>query len=87
MANHKSAIKEYRQSLGRRDRNRFQRARMRTAIKGLRGLIEAGDKAKAAEALPEILSLVDRSAKLGAIADNAASRYKSRLTVAVNKIA
>ena len=87
MANHKSAIKEHRQSLKRRDRNRFQRARMRTAVKALRKSIEEGNQEDAKSLLPGVLSLVDRTAKLGAIKTNTASRTKSRLSLAVNRIA
>ena len=84
MANHKSAIKEHRQSLARRERNRFQRARLRTLVKKYRTAIEAGELDVAREMLPSTLSLVDRVAKLGAIAGNAADRTKSRLTRALN---
>jgi small subunit ribosomal protein S20 len=84
MANHKSAIKEHRQSLGRRDRNRFHRARLRTLVKKYRTAIEAGELDVAREMLPSTLSLVDRVAKLGGIATNAADRTKSRLTRALN---
>lgn len=86
MANHKSAIKEHRQSLVRRDRNRFKRARMRSAIKSLRKQIADGQADEAKAALPGVLSLVDRTARHGAIEPNAASRYKSRLTLAVNRL-
>lgn len=86
MANHKSAIKEHRQSLVRRERNRFKRARMRSAIKALRQHIDGGHGDEAKAALPGVLSLVDKTARHGAIEPNAAARYKSRLTLAVNKI-
>lgn len=87
MANHKSALKEHRQSLKKRELNRGHRARMRTAIKKFRALVAGGDAAAAKASLSEMLSLVDRSSKLGAIHANAAARTKSRLTRAVNKIA
>ena len=86
MATHKSAIKEHRQSLVRRERNRFKRARMRSAIKLLRQQIADGKSDEAKAALSGVLSLVDRTARHGAIEPNAASRYKSRLTLAVNKL-
>ncbi len=85
MANHKSALKEHRQSLKRNARNRYNRARMRTAVKKLRSALEAGDSAKAETLLVPTLSLVDHSAKLGAIHRNAADRTKSRLTRAVSQ--
>ena len=87
MANHKSALKQHRQSLVRRDRNRGHRSRLRSALKGLRLAIAGGDAGKAKELLPGTLSLLDRTAKLGALHVNAAARTKSRLTRAYNKIA
>jgi len=84
VANHKSALKQYRQSLKRRTRNRANRSRMRSAVKHLRQLI-VSDADAARSALPTTLGLIDHTAKLGAIHDNAAARTKSRLTRAVNK--
>jgi small subunit ribosomal protein S20 len=86
MANHKSALKEHRQSIKRRTRNRNHRSRMRTAVKELRRALQAGDVETSRSLLPATLALVDRTAKLGAIHDNAAARSKSRLTRAVNKL-
>ena len=87
MANHKNAEKAHRQNLKGRLRNRGHRSRMRTAVKTLRAAVAAGDSATAQSLLSATLSLVDRTAKHGAIHDNAAARTKSRLTRAVGKIA
>ena len=87
MANHKNAVKAHRQNLKGRLRNRGHRSRMRTAIKRLREACAAGDGKTAQSLLTATLSLVDRTAKHGAIHDNAAARTKSRLTRAVAKIA
>ena len=87
MANHKSAVKEHRQSLVRRERNRYHRARLRTALKKCREAIAAGDVERARGLLDPTLSLLDRTAKHGALHDNAAARTKSRLTRAVNRLA
>ncbi len=86
MANHKSAAKRARQSESRRERNRWWRARLRTAIKEFRTALEAGDAEKVAGLLPKTLGLVDRTARAGVIHTNSASRYKSRLQLAVNKL-
>jgi small subunit ribosomal protein S20 len=86
MADHKSALKEHRQSVKQRLRNRAHRSRMRTAVKSLRRALEAGDADTARGLLPTTLALVDRTAKLGAIHDNAAARTKSRLTRAVSRL-
>ncbi len=87
MANHKSALKQHRQDAQRRLRNRNHRTRMRSAIKKLRQAFEAGDTASAQKLLPETLSIVDHTAKLGAIHDKAAARTKSRLARGLNRLA
>jgi small subunit ribosomal protein S20 len=87
MANHKNAEKAHRTSLKGRLRNRGHRSKMRTAIKRLRAACAAGDAETAKGLLDATLSLVDRTAKHGAIHDNAAARTKSRLARAVAKIA
>ena len=86
MANHKSAIKEHRQSLKRRSRNRIRRARMRTAVKQVRAAIDSGDAETGRSLMPSTVALVDRTARFGAIHDRAASRTKSRLSRALNKL-
>ena len=80
MANHKSATKEHRQSVARRQRNRFKRARLRTAIKKFRAAVAEGDVERARGLLPETISLLDSTAKARALHPNAADRQKSRLT-------
>ncbi len=86
MASHKSALKKYRQDEKRRVCNRQHLSRLRTQIKKFRKAVASGDGKAAKELLPETLSLIDRSAKLGVIHANAAARTKSRATVAVNKL-
>jgi small subunit ribosomal protein S20 len=86
MANHKSALKKARQDRVRRDRNRGHRSRLRTAIKRFRGHLQAGEKDEAAKLLPDTLSIIDHSTKLGVLHENAAARTKSRLTKALNRI-
>ncbi len=86
MANHKSALKKLKQDIVRRDRNRQHRSRMRTQVKKFRALLDAGDVDGARKILPETLSLVDVTARHGVIHDNAAARYKSRLTRAIARV-
>ena len=86
MANTKSALKRIRQSAASRDRNRSQRSRMRTAVKELRAKLDAGDADGARDALPQTLRLIDTTAQNGAVHKNLASRTKSRLTRAVDKV-
>lgn len=83
MANNKSAEKRDRQSLKRRIKNRDARSQMKTAIKKLRGAVEAADVKAASDLLPKTLSVIDVSAKKSVIHKNTASRYKSRLSRAV----
>jgi len=85
MATHKSAIKQNRQDIKRRAANRLHKTRVRTAIKGCRTAIAEGDAKKAEGLLGETLSLLDRTAKTGALHDNTVARSKSRLQRAVNK--
>jgi len=87
MANHKSALKEHRQALARRDRNRYKRARLRTAIKQFRAAVADGDLDRARGLLPETISLLDRTAKSRALHPSAADRHKSRLTKHLEKAA
>jgi small subunit ribosomal protein S20 len=79
MANTKSAEKRHRQNVQARERNRAHRSTLRTAVKKLRAAVASGDAAKAAEILPETLSVIDKTAQKRVIHANTASRYKSRL--------
>jgi small subunit ribosomal protein S20 len=68
-------------------RNKHHRTGLRTKMEQIRKAIEAGDVETARGMLPETLSMIDRTAKLGVIHDNAAARTKSRITRAVNRAA
>ncbi len=87
MANHKSAAKKARHDEERRLRNRNWRSRMRTQMKKFRAAVDGGDKQSAQSMLTETLGLVDRTARAGIIHVKTASRYKSRLQLAINKLA
>lgn len=84
MAHHASALKQMRQSLKRRARNRMNLSQLKTQIKKLRAAIAKGDAEAARKLLPETVGVIDRAAKKGVIHDNAAARYKSRLASKVN---
>jgi small subunit ribosomal protein S20 len=86
MPNHKSAEKRDRQIERRKEVNRRNRSRMRTALKGLRAAITAGKREDAIKLLPGIISIIDRSVKKGILHRNAADRHKSRLTLKVNSL-
>ncbi len=85
MANSKSAIKRWHQSLRRRDRNRAVRSATRSAIRNLREIAPAGDSATAVAALGAAYSALDRAAKKGAIHTGKADRTKRRLAALVAK--
>jgi small subunit ribosomal protein S20 len=85
VANHKSAEKRNRQRPKRRARNVFRLSTMRTYMKRVRKALGAGDLAAAKEAMPLALTAIARAAAKGAIHRNTASRYVSRLTLALNR--
>jgi small subunit ribosomal protein S20 len=81
-----SALKQGRQSIKRRARNRKNLSQVKTQLKKLRAAIAQGDKATAQKLLPETAGIIDRAAKKGVVPDNAAARYKSRLARKVNAL-
>lgn len=83
MPNVKSAKKRARTNLKRRERNRRDRSRLRTAIKKVR---QADSADAARDAMRDAESLLDRLAGKGVIHDNTAARHKSRLRAHVAKI-
>jgi small subunit ribosomal protein S20 len=58
---------------------------MRTYIKRVRKQLEDGDVAAATETLPLALGAIHRAASKGVIHQNTASRYVSRLSLALNR--
>jgi small subunit ribosomal protein S20 len=87
MATHKSAERENRKSQARRLRNRARRTRVRSAIKRFRAAVSAGDVEAARTLLPTTFALLDRTGKSGALPRGATDRQKSRLTLALNRLA
>ena len=87
MAHHSSALKQMRQSLKHRARNRKNLSQVKTQVKKLRAAIAKGDAEEAKKTLSETVGEIDRAAKKGVIHDNAAARYKSRLSRKVNALA
>ena len=88
MANHKSALKRNRQSLVRRERNRMNRSKVKTAIKKVDTAITVDDSVeKAREALVAAVPVIERAAVKGAFHKKNASRKVSRLTRRVNTFA
>ncbi|MBI1279276.1 MAG: 30S ribosomal protein S20 [Anaerolineaceae bacterium] len=80
MANHRSAIKRFRQSEKRRIHNRIYRTRVRTLIKKARAEISAGNDFEAAKAATmSAVRDLDMAASRGTIHPKNAARRKSRL--------
>ncbi len=87
MAHSASAKKQYRQSLKHNARNRRNSSLLKGQVKKLRAALASGDVLAAKKLLPETVGQIDKAAKKGVIQDNAASRYKSRLSKRVNALA
>ncbi|MGE0059721.1 MAG: 30S ribosomal protein S20 [Dehalococcoidia bacterium] len=76
MAHSKSALKRWRQSLVRRDRNRSVKSKTRTILN--RAVSTIGQEGSE-ESVKAAISALDRAAQQGVIHKNAAARSKSRL--------
>jgi len=87
MAHHKAALKSIRQTVVRTERNRYFKSTMRTYIKRLRKLLDENKVQEAQQLLPTALAVIDRSVSKGVVHKNTAARYKSRLTMHLNKLA
>jgi small subunit ribosomal protein S20 len=84
MANHKATKKDVRQSLKRRESNRYYGKTTRNAI---RTLLAVTDKKEAEEELPKVISMIDKLAKRNVIHKNKAGNLKSGLVKRINAIA
>lgn len=79
MANSNQARKRARQAERHREHNASFRSTMRTFMKKVVKLIEAGDKEAAADAYKAAIPVIDRAAGKGLIHQNKAARHKRRL--------
>ena len=86
MPQKQSAKKALRQSNKRRLLNNRYKKKMRSLIKEFRLLIKKSKKTEAGKLLPLVYKAIDKTAKKGIIKKGNASRKKSRLTKAMNKI-
>ncbi len=86
MANIKSAEKRAKQTIKRRAANMSTRSRMRTAVKGVYGAVESGNKTDAAATLKAAMPVIDAMVNKGIIHRNAAARYKSGLNARVKAL-
>jgi small subunit ribosomal protein S20 len=84
MANHKATKKDTRQSLKRRDRNRYYGKTTRNAM---RNLLKITEKEEAQGELPKVISMIDKLAKRNVIHKNKASNLKSKLAKKIGTLA
>ena len=82
----KSAKKAIKQSRRRRLFNLKRSKKMKMLVKQFRDLIKEKNKKEAIELLPLVYQAIDKAAKRGVVKKNTASRKKSRLTKAIEKI-
>ena len=87
MANHFSALKRARQTEKRTLVNRANKSRLRTALRGSREAITAGDRKAAQSGFNATASVIDKAVQKGTIHKNTAARYKSRLSARLNAVA
>ena len=83
MANSAQARKRARQAEQRRRRNASFRSAMRTAMKKVLRLIQAGDKQAAADAFKAAIPVIDSAVGKGLIHRNKAARHKRRFNAEI----
>jgi small subunit ribosomal protein S20 len=83
MANHKSSEKRIRQTVGKKDSNKYYAKTMRNALKEFRSTTT---KEEATTMMPKVNSMLDRLAKKNIIHANKASNLKSSVAKHVNSL-
>ena len=86
MPNIKSAIKRVSVIEKKTLKNNMIKSEYKTAVKSFESVVEAGDKAKAEEALKVAVKKIDQACSKGVIKDNTASRKKSNLAKKLNSM-
>ena len=86
MPNTKSANKAMRQSRRRHTINLRTKSKFKAAVKVTKQSVVAGDSATAVEQLKKAFSTIDKAVKKNVLHKNTASRKKSRLAKAINKL-
>jgi small subunit ribosomal protein S20 len=86
VANIKSQQKRILTNERARLRNQSVRSALRTAVRGFREAVEAGEKEKASELLEATSRKLDKAASKGVIHKNQAANKKSALAGALNKL-
>ena len=86
MAITKSAKKSIRKDERRTKINIQRKNKVKDLLKKVKSLIAQDKKNEAKKLLPQIYKILDKTAKTGIIKKNNASRRKSRIIKAINKI-
>ncbi len=81
----KSAKKALRQNVRRKQRNIERKTKLKNIAKEVRGLIAEKKFEEAKKLLPQLYKTLDKTAKVGTIKKNTASRKKSRIAKSLNK--
>lgn len=84
MPNTRSAARQLRKSIKRRERNRAVKSATRTFLKRALAVIEAGQLDEAPEAVRVAQHALDKAAEKGVIHKNNAARHKSQLMTRLN---
>ena len=87
MAHTISALRQYKQSEVRRQRNHAVKSELRTQMKKVLTAVEKKDAAASKVALSEAYALLDRAVGKGVIHKNNGARHKARLAARVNAVA
>ena len=87
MAHTISALRQYKQSEVRRQRNHAVKSELRTQMKKVLAAVDKKDAAESKSALSEAYALLDRAVGKGVIHKNNADRHKARLAARVNQVA
>lgn len=86
MAHRRASIKKIRVDKRRREVNVRTISDLKTAARKVAEFITAKKRAEASKAASELFSKLDKAVKKGIIHKKRASRRKSRITLAINKL-
>jgi small subunit ribosomal protein S20 len=86
MPNTKGAKKAHRSSLRKRVFNIRRKSALHREVKTIQKLLQEGKRKEALAGLSSAYKAIDKAAKRGILKKNTASRKKSRLSRAVNKV-
>ena len=81
----KSAIKRVEVNERQKQENRGAKSQLANALRKYRAILSAGKVEEAEKLLPEVVSLVDVSARKGIITKDNANRKKATLALALDK--